>query len=279
MEENYYYLDAQTRVQGPYSLEALLQMHANGELRDDTLVAASGAAKWKRLCLLTPRVRNAGVGLCPKCGAELFLEEGEVPVECPACHRILHAADNSFMSALRSAGAQLFSCSGRATRAEFWWVVLLILILQFILGIANNIILITAPEVVDAPLLTPGVVYAIISSEVIPLVATILFFALVVRRMHDVGMSGWWVGVAYGATYLMKVPILVVIIMVMGMSGEEIKDMDLFNCISEFLYWLVLFLICFLVAGVSSMVVFVASLMDSQKGTNKYGPSVKYPVG
>lgn len=67
---------------------------------------------------------------------------------------------------------------GRATRAEFWWWVLLIGIADLILGVVDNII--------DAsggygPF---GTLFWL---------ATLLpGLAVTVRRLHDIGKSGWW---------------------------------------------------------------------------------------
>ena len=69
--------------------------------------------------------------------------------------------------------------SGRASRSEFWWFYLVFIIIQvvltfltlnyFIYGIAASII-----------------------SYILNLVLSLSVLSLSVRRLHDVGLSGWW---------------------------------------------------------------------------------------
>lgn len=72
--------------------------------------------------------------------------------------------------------------SGRSSRSEYWWYVLFTFILGLVLGFVLGIIfsdtltdIITG--IVNLALLLPGL-------------------GLCVRRMHDIGKSGWWVLVA-----------------------------------------------------------------------------------
>ena len=65
--------------------------------------------------------------------------------------------------------------NGRATRAEFWYFVLVNFIISFILTIIDN---------------------AIFGSSVFSLIYSIALFipslAIGARRLHDIGKSGWW---------------------------------------------------------------------------------------
>ncbi len=65
--------------------------------------------------------------------------------------------------------------SGRASRAEFWWFVLI------------NAIIGTILMVVDWALHTNG-----ISSDIYALATLIPNLAVGIRRLHDIGKSGWW---------------------------------------------------------------------------------------
>lgn len=66
--------------------------------------------------------------------------------------------------------------SGRASRSEFWWFQLFLLIVGFIAS---------------------GLSYAIIGSDMLSYIINIIFFlpglGLRVRRLHDTGKSGWLV--------------------------------------------------------------------------------------
>lgn len=75
--------------------------------------------------------------------------------------------------------------SGRSSRADFWWFQLLLLLWPFLSGIFTILGILIAPggiiRIVSA-LLTPIMLLAILPAHI----------AVSVRRMHDVGKSGWF---------------------------------------------------------------------------------------
>ncbi len=80
----------------------------------------------------------------------------------------------SFSSAV-SLGFQRWSdFSGRSTRAEYWWWGLF----AFVVGILA--------QIVDAAAGSAGVIYGIVA-----IVFLVPNLAVLVRRLHDVGKSGW----------------------------------------------------------------------------------------
>ncbi|SVC62157.1 uncharacterized protein METZ01_LOCUS315011, partial [marine metagenome] len=42
----YYYIDSNGKTAGPLGEDRLRELHANGEIKDDTEIAAVGAAEW-----------------------------------------------------------------------------------------------------------------------------------------------------------------------------------------------------------------------------------------
>ena len=70
--------------------------------------------------------------------------------------------------------------SGRASRSEYWWFVLFTVILNIVIGIifcwSENALNIVS-GLVGLALLLPGL-------------------GLCVRRLHDIGKSGWWLLIA-----------------------------------------------------------------------------------
>ncbi len=66
-----------------------------------------------------PEVPGSRVN-CDKCDAGLSLENGRLPYKCPVCKKVLRAASDSIFSNLLFALRRGFSISGRSTRAEFW---------------------------------------------------------------------------------------------------------------------------------------------------------------
>ena len=87
----------------------------------------------------------------------------------------------TFQEALRSAIVENYcTFEGRASRSQYWWYVLFTALLGFLIGIifgeetTGNII----QGIVTLALLLPGL-------------------GLAVRRLHDIGKSGWWIFLAF----------------------------------------------------------------------------------
>lgn len=85
----------------------------------------------------------------------------------------------SFTEAIKMALQQNYcNFSGRSSRSEYWWFSLFNLIIGFILGFIGSMISQQAyyvlSAIVNLGLLLPGL-------------------GLVVRRLHDINKSGWWI--------------------------------------------------------------------------------------
>jgi uncharacterized membrane protein YhaH (DUF805 family) len=72
--------------------------------------------------------------------------------------------------------------SGRATRAEFWWWVLAVFIVSIALGMVDAVI-----EVLS------GWDGFSLLSGIFSLAVLLPNLAVTVRRLHDIGKTGWWV--------------------------------------------------------------------------------------
>lgn len=79
-----------------------------------------------------------------------------------------------FMTAVKHVFANYANFSGRARRSEYWWFYLF------------NIIVNVVASVVDSAIGIPIVSIVAFLGLIIPGIA------VSVRRMHDVGRSGWW---------------------------------------------------------------------------------------
>lgn len=247
---NYYYLDSQKNAQGPFSSAELLEKLNSGELSGHTLVATIGGDKWRPLRCLAPAAISAPVGPCPKCRAELRLVDAEVPACCPTCGKQLRPAAPGMLPALRSAWAQLFSPKGRATRSEFWWCVLA----GFIASMLFFFLLDLAAQ------FFPAVTLIIPLYNVALLVA---FLCLTIRRLHDVGFSGVSVVIFNIIDIaLFKIPLFLL------MYHAAVKHGVAGLCAIGLT----------LVYGGLGLFLFFCTLTDSQRGSNKYGPSSKYPL-
>lgn len=137
---------------------------------------------------------------CPLCGTGLQTNQGglgnQVPQSAPmggSYGRPLSAM--SFMDALKTCFKdKYFDFSGRASRSEFWWCYLGISLLQVGIGVLWGISLLIA-MVIDPSGDTLGPLFFICSCCVgVPILFGILipYLGASVRRLHDVGYSGWW---------------------------------------------------------------------------------------
>lgn len=122
---------------------------------------------------------------CSKCGTAIPSGSRY----CPGCDAYVGpestpAADTfhrpvckiGFQDAVRNFFTQYVDFSGRATRSEYWYVILFHILVSVVIGIANLLL----PEV------------AAVLNGVYSLVTLIPGFAIVWRRLHDVGRSGGW---------------------------------------------------------------------------------------
>jgi len=117
-----------------------------------------------------------------------------------------------FTESVKTVYSKYATFSGRATRSEYWWFVLFLyatILCVVLLGVATGI---------DKPFLALIGIFVAISF--IPIVA------LRVRRLHDIGKSGWWI-------FLGLVPyigeFILFIFSVMGSDGENEYGPDPFD--------------------------------------------------
>ena len=100
--------------------------------------------------------------------------------------------------AIKKGFQNYFNFSGRSSRSEFWYFYLFILILSSITTFIDTFILGYHSEELGT------------TGEIFLLLTIIPQLSIIVRRLHDVGKSGWWflcwVGSEYfGYTMLEKV--------------------------------------------------------------------------
>ncbi len=91
----------------------------------------------------------------------------------------------TFLESIKTVYGKYATFSGRATRSEYWWFALFASIVavlyyalygySFIYGSGSGYIFVS-------------VIYGIFS-----LVSILPSLALMVRRLHDIGKSGWWI--------------------------------------------------------------------------------------
>lgn len=86
----------------------------------------------------------------------------------------------SFSQAVRMAFDSYCRFQGRSSRSEYWWWVLFVAILSFCIGIIESILGFSMTAVQT-------------TSGILSLVLLLPGLGLSVRRLHDIGKSGWWI--------------------------------------------------------------------------------------
>jgi uncharacterized membrane protein YhaH (DUF805 family) len=89
----------------------------------------------------------------------------------------------NFGDAVKSFWSKYVDFSGRARRSEYWWVVLFLVIVTLPLSIVDLVLF--GELVLDAGI---GVLTALFTLAIL-----LPGLSLSVRRLHDIGMSGWFV--------------------------------------------------------------------------------------
>tara|TARA_B100000949_G_scaffold138534_1_gene121845 strand:+ start:348 stop:761 length:414 start_codon:yes stop_codon:yes gene_type:complete len=100
--------------------------------------------------------------------------------------------------------------NGRASRSEYWWFFLFTMILQFI-ALPIDIV------VLGYDMMDPGAI------QIVGTIAGLALFlpslCVLVRRLHDLGKSGWWFLIAL-------IPFLGIIVLLVFMvtEGEQLPN-------------------------------------------------------
>lgn len=169
-----------------------------------------------------------------------------------------------------------FSYSGRYTRAQFWgkW-----LVCKLILGVISLIIGLSLGEDLAKTIIRGGSMDSIISQMYVltiieTIVYTLLLLPLLVKRLHDIGMPtivavGVW-GLILGLEFVeVGATIDILENMVNSESLESMLAAEQKIQGVEQTYNII--------RGCIGIVMLIVLCLDSQKGTNLYGPSSKYP--
>ncbi len=82
----------------------------------------------------------------------------------------------SFMDSVKTCLSKVVTFDGRARRSEYWWFYLFILIVN---SVVNGIIQAT------------GVTMTVIL--VVSVIISLCSLSVSIRRLHDIGKSGWWI--------------------------------------------------------------------------------------
>lgn len=221
--------------------------------------------------------------LCPRCMGKLNVEGDRLPELCPICGFILRAkrqkaANHNFELAYRKA----WVLRGRATRREFWGFSIIMGGLAVLLAAAmdyvcNGAAISLLREYINIPAL-PGMAQYILAAM---LGAAILIWVvalplplltLTIRRLHDVGRSMLWptAVILCGLAAAAAVNINDIMLRILGSVPDHLIYLGEWGMYAAMGLGVL--------AIILMLVILMFCLMDSQRGTNKYGPSAKYPL-
>ena len=164
-----------------------------------------------------------------------------------------------FMEAVKTCFSKAFTFSGRARRAEYWyWYLFSVLV-----SLPLQILLEVVPEDSWALML----VVALVSLGWV-LFDAIATFAVSIRRLHDIGRSGWWYGVSVIYGIIWAVVMVIWMFSVLWVTSAD-------SLSSSLIPWLVVALITYIPFLAYSIVLLVWYCKDSTPGPNKYGENPK----
>lgn len=229
---------------------------------------------------------------CPRCQSALSVEGGRLPELCPACNYILraqrpHALNHNFRLAFRKA----LVWKGRATRREFWGFAIIMGALGLVPALALDILCRGAVSeriseyIAPIPTIPPMLWYIVTPMLAAAMLIWVLalplpLISLTIRRLHDVGHSMRWLTAALvfwgGAAIAFSVSGISMLIALLTGADSCSAETPTLNIALE--YSTIAALALGSMATVFSLAIIMFSLMDSQRGTNKYGPSAKYPL-
>lgn len=168
----------------------------------------------------------------------------------------------SFGKAIQTCFEKSFVFKGRAPRAECWWWTLFV----FIMIIISNLLIQLQREVPDHMALS--VLFEHLFLSVFLAYLIIATAAVTVRRLHDIGRSGWW----YGG-YMILWMIVEAAFIISGMDYNNIEKEVLEEAVMNEMLGTIL--VPFLLLIIYCIVLNVWCCQDSQPGTNKYGENPK----
>lgn len=161
MSTEWYYA-AEGTSKGPISQSEFDALVATGTIRSDTLVWQEGMDDW------LPYGRAGGAEAASALPPRAPVQGAQDPAREDA---------NTFVGALKDGFARYVDFKTRSTRSQYWWWTLWMILLSF------------AAAVIDGMLTLgdSGPVNLLVS------LATLLpSLAVGIRRLHDIGRSGWW---------------------------------------------------------------------------------------
>lgn len=145
----------------------------------------------------------------------------------------------NFSEAVNRAANRIFQITGRARRSEYWWTMLLVLIVSM-------------------------------AAPFTAIVLNFLTIPLTFRRLHDTGRSGWWWGIRFvGYFIFVCLSIGDVLDILTAVPSLDSFFEQFYSFAIKQLFWMIGF-------GIYHIIFIVVLCLDGDQGTNEYGESEKY---
>ena len=104
---------------------------------------------------------------------------------------------NAFIHASIAGFARCFDFNGRSSRSDFWYFMLLFILLYGVIAVVDQTFVTATVDIRNLPLgnyipmgmVDPNVGLLVLLYRPVMALPTI---AVSIRRLHDVGKSGWW---------------------------------------------------------------------------------------
>ena len=176
-----------------------------------------------------------------------------------------------FWTAVKTCFKKYCDFKGRARRSEYWWFILFETIVALVWSFLCSLMFSSNADSLagsDVPMFST--MLKLTGLMMLPLLFFLLpQWAVLTRRLHDTGRSGWWVvaSLALSAVYT---------IVYFSMLSQMSKSFESGEYVPMSTSLMTIAAILGLAVFVLGIIILVFTVQDSQVGENKYGPSPKY---
>jgi len=175
-----------------------------------------------------------------------------------------------FIEAIKRAYSKYATFSGRASRSEYWWFILL----QYLVSIPLEVLILLISNQLGSASTTSAPTGNLAVSGIGNLWSLANFIPILAvtwRRLHDSNKSGWWYGAGLigGAVVGLLVTVGLIATVVSSCSSESCSSGNLPGVPAGLIALGVALALAYLAYGIT-MLVFLVRRGD--EGANKYGP-------
>ncbi|GAA1347039.1 DUF805 domain-containing protein [Falsarthrobacter nasiphocae] len=127
----------------------------------------------------------------------------------------------SFGEAIRLWWKNLLVFNGRATRSEYWWVMLATVILNFVVSMLTSLVDL-AVNGGAAPAQANSIQTSAASGlgQLLTFLVGLSLIPLAVRRFHDINRSGWWYLAFYVLQMVLSLAVVIPIVLLILRAGD-----------------------------------------------------------